>query len=719
MGTKNLFIFLIVFITGVFALEKIETLTLSDLNINPASVITYGNYAYFGSNSRGNPPASIVKIDLSNFTLVDSVFLPEINSVRCAVVLGNHGFFATGFTDPAIILRVDLDTLSYSNITVTGAANISAAVIYGGFGYFATETAPAQILRINLSTFSFMDKLNLFPVENVTSAVLSTGDTALFGTNNTNAEIVGINLSSFTFLGSISTDSYLSAGTTLANFGYYGSLFSGLISKVSLTPFGLNGTTDIDIPYLSTAVSNGNFAYFGTYAAPAQIIQFDMADSTVIANITLNAGEDYLVSSVIVGDIAYFGTNTTPGQIIKVSVRSDCPNVVGGDLPHKANRIVYKSDSYCGSSCYPIMGLVYCYGGQVSGNTTFGYPTCVPNTTCSCMTDWGQVVPHNETITMYQNDTICGSTCSSISVSITCLDGTFDENTSILHQFCTENQSCETCPDGKGGTVPNNTSVIVYLRPNICAADCSSLQGTRTCLNGVWTGNTSYTHLNCTPNSHCPCYNSSGDLILAFNKSKTVYSQSSFCGSSCNSVKGSIYCDNGNLTGDVTFGYQNCSVETAGCPCTNALGGVLLDGEYRYVFSDYSPACTTDCEALKGKIKCVNGTVYGNTDYGYYKCYDCGTTSLSTAVNATLDTSTSIIKMFFPVAPNVTVAYGLATENYSKCQFSTLSNNFLKLTIKILPKMLLEYMTERHFTYLSLKILWKLIFLHHQHFLKL
>jgi len=76
--------------------------------------------------------------------------------------------------------------------------------------------------------------------------------------------------------------------------------------------------------FLKAAFVDGNYAYFGTYTKPGQIIKVDLSSFSRIDALTLPSGEDELSTVVLDASgathYAYFGCNTYPGKVVKVNL---------------------------------------------------------------------------------------------------------------------------------------------------------------------------------------------------------------------------------------------------------------------------------------------------------------------------------------------------------------------------------------------------------------
>lgn len=73
---------------------------------------------------------------------------------------------------------------------------------------------------------------------------------------------------------------------------------------------------------LTSVVSDGTYAYFGTHTSPGRVVKVHLASMTRVSALTLDAGENILRSAVSDGarTHAYFGTFTAPGRVVKVNL---------------------------------------------------------------------------------------------------------------------------------------------------------------------------------------------------------------------------------------------------------------------------------------------------------------------------------------------------------------------------------------------------------------
>jgi hypothetical protein len=627
------------------ALLEDGKITLASGEDSIVTATSYGSYGYFCTNTT---PGIIVKVDLSNFTRVSSLLIGS-GIISTSFIFGGNLYITTNSAANLIIHKIILVTFTLeTSIHYYPISNASTVVVYQDLAYFATYTSPVNLAVVNLTSLSLQSSTNVSG-EFATSAIL-VGKYLYIGAFSyedhqkkivvqfdiiLQAEITNIED------GSISPFPL----TTAATYGNY--LFFGFTAKVSvfqISPFEYYGFVILDVTDdIVSVVTNGNFAFFGTLT---RVVQFDMASLSYFQ--TINVPKK-MSSVVLVGELAYFGTTEAPASIYRVNVAVDCAGAVGGLLLNNSSRTVYPVDASC--SCSP--GNVFCYGGNLTGNSDYTYSTCSKLTAgCSCMTPFGNL-DSNASLVVYSTYGVCSPTCDQVKGILTCVDGDLVGITNFNYTTCSPSTRCH-CRDAVGGVLGDSLSRVVYSQSGMCNNTCNTVQGIITCNNATLSGDVTFPFADCTPNTKCPCTDIVGGVVL-HNQTKTVYSQAGICESTCDSIRGNISCLNGVLNGSVSYKYSTCNPNTACSSCPNAVGGLLKYLESRAV---YLTNCDTNCAAMKGNITCNNGNIIGNAGYLYLSCDEC--VPLVTPVNVTLNSTDSVITMFFPAAPNLTVTYSIA-----------------------------------------------------------
>ena len=291
---------------------------------------------------------------------------------------------------------------------------------------------------------------------------------------------------------------------------------------------------------------------------------------------------------------------TTNATMYRVHIPNDCPYALGGPMLHNTNKTVYTTELVCGTSCDPYSGYINCYDGEISGDSLFPYIYTNCRTVSACCNTTFGMLELGDTIEVYEKSIAgCGDTC--VPGNITCEMGGLQGNTTWEYSNCTE--VIDNCPCTQYSMVHNQTKYFYLNSSGNCLDGC--IGGELLCLNGTIHGNTSYTKSSC---------------------------------------KGALM-----------------------CPCINVVGGILGEGESRVLYSSSKSPCTSTCAANSVTVTCKNGKPLFNSlgNYTYLNCTECGVEpiSLQKAINATLELTTSTIRMFFPATSNVSVTFSKATDS--------------------------------------------------------
>ncbi len=123
-----------------------------------ATIDHQGRFAYFGVNW-----GTVVKIDLTNFTAVNSIDTidPSLGTMLGSALIDpddQYAYFGTS-EDPGRIVKIDLATFTQTGLLTLadGEARPAAAVMSpdGSFAYFGTlQTAPGRVVKVDLATFA-------------------------------------------------------------------------------------------------------------------------------------------------------------------------------------------------------------------------------------------------------------------------------------------------------------------------------------------------------------------------------------------------------------------------------------------------------------------------------------------------------------------------------------------------------------------------------------
>lgn len=542
------------------------------------------------------------------------------NNLNCVLTYGNYSYYATN-TSPSTIVKVDYKTLTrVGSITLAAGENsIRVGIAYQNFAYFATGVSGNNYLvKVDLSNFTRISSI-LFSgtISNITTGLIY-GSNAYLGTWTTPGYIVQINLLTFTKGSTISFsagENSISSSVLINNIGYF-TLYG---TSVKIVTINMDTFTRINGSYTALGSSIYSSATDGNYMVAAGA---DSSGTILRASFspdfssTVAYFNQTFTTSLIYQNFGYFSTST--GLIYQIDLST--------------MKLIHNDTSANPLSTATLVDHYAYYGALYSPGQILKVD--ILN---DCAFAVGGTLLHNTTRVVYSKSSNCG-TCSIFQGSISCYAGTLSGNTTFTYSACNSILNC-TCDNATGGSLAHNTSRTVYQSNFTCPCTPGSIL----CLNGALYGNTSYSYLNC-PN--CDCDNATGGALLN-GDTRTVFPSN--CSSVC--TPGTIYCIDGSISGNTSWTFLNCSTN---CGCGN------LEG-YLYPYG----SCGSTCQQGKGLNKCENGVLIGN--YSYLTCVEtCETVSLTSSVNATLNVSNTIVNMFFPESPNVTVTFSLATNTSGK-----------------------------------------------------
>lgn len=298
--------------------------------ISTVAVDSAGEYAYFGTLTK---PARLMKVDLSTFTVADSLKLQDDEGSIVAIFINAAETQAyVGLADPfGRVVQIDLSTFTRGTQVAVGATLRSGARdSAGNFGYFGASTSgSSRVVKFNLSTGTVSANLDLGSLGNLDAAVVNPADTyAYFGSSTGFA--VRIDLTTFTFANSIQITGrgFIDAAVHPSGSHVFFLSQRNSTSRLEQLTSALASTASIlfsspDVPVGSLTVDPaGSFAYVGTDTFPARVIKVDLSTFTTVGSIALNSREDRFFAAAVdpAGDKAYFACYTIPGRIVKVDL---------------------------------------------------------------------------------------------------------------------------------------------------------------------------------------------------------------------------------------------------------------------------------------------------------------------------------------------------------------------------------------------------------------
>lgn len=196
----------------------------------------------------------------------------------------------------------------------------------------------------------------------------------------------------------------------------------------------------------------------------------------------------------------------------------------------------------------------------------------------------------------------------------TCNDGSLSGDASYIHPSCTPQSLQQFCVAG-GISVENGGSRTFYSKQRVPTNEsCSTYTQVRTCVNGVFTGSPEFSFSSC--NTYTPQACMLSGVQVAHGSSRTFYSRSSATSTeSCSNFSLSRTCDNGTFSGDGSYVHTACT--QGAC----ALDGVVLaNGESQTFYFARQISAAESCTSYGQTRLCTNGTLSGNSSYAFSSC---------------------------------------------------------------------------------------------------
>ncbi len=344
------------------------TLNIGEQNLGAAVIDPGRGFALFGTNNGSNIQEDyIVKISLGAGNApparVGVLALPLGEyGLTCAVNDVNSGpngtaYFGCNTLGSGVVVKIDPGAGNAAPTRVTsitfngGEAQLTAACIdtTSNFAYFGTNTAPAKVVKVDLTTFTRVSALtlNIGNFEQfATCAVIDTAaGFAYFGMDVHPGRIVKVNLATFTAVGTLTlpgsagNENYLKCAVIHPAQGYaYFGCQNGYVARINLngaaTPTEPNSTlfaNSISQPFCAVLDPTTGHVLFGTQNRPSVIKKFNIVNTAVAPienpSLTLQTGEASGTSCLldVANKYAYMGTNTNPGHFIKIDVSTTPP----------------------------------------------------------------------------------------------------------------------------------------------------------------------------------------------------------------------------------------------------------------------------------------------------------------------------------------------------------------------------------------------------------
>jgi len=250
-------------------------------------IVTAGGYLYLSVHNADTTVHNIVKVDISTFTVVDSLALSSSTWFSRLIVNGTTLYVtATNGDDAATVFEIDLTTFTETDSLVLDANEAAwDGVLVGTTLYLSTRQAPARVVRVDTTTLTRIDSLTLSTGEDYALDILSDG-TDLYAICAGDAVYdpvvaVKINIASFTRTSALTLDS-----------------------------------DEWYFTYLGCAMLDGGFIYVGTYNS--KIVKVQTSDMTRVGALAMYGGLSSL--TVYGGSIFAVCPNVAPSRVDEILI---------------------------------------------------------------------------------------------------------------------------------------------------------------------------------------------------------------------------------------------------------------------------------------------------------------------------------------------------------------------------------------------------------------
>lgn len=206
-----------------------------------------------------------------------------------------------------------------------------------------------------------------------------------------------------------------------------------------------------------------------------------------------------------------------------------------------------------------------------------------------------------------------GSTCAANRQSRTCMNGVFSGNTLYQYPSCADAGSLNCRIDGEN--IANGVSLTAYSRRTVNPGEaCASYAQARVCTNGTLTGSSNFNYLSCVVETPDSC--TVNGVTIAHGSSRTFFTQETATGTnSCNSYAQTRTCTNGTLSGGSEYTKTSC---TAGACVID--GATIANGSSTTAYFAQNIPRTEQCSAYAITRTCTNGALSGSSAYKYRTC---------------------------------------------------------------------------------------------------
>jgi hypothetical protein len=325
------------------AFARVGALTLSNnADLVAAALAPGASHAYFL-----NAAGKITRVRLNDFTDQGTLTVANVTEVGAAAVDPGLGYlyFTAKIGGVVKLARVNTATFAHNagadqltlRTDAIPAPSGFAVDPVGHWGYVACAksgaTAPAEMVRVNLSAFSVSLRRNAsFPDDLNTVAGVLVG--SYFYGPSTTSYLVGrfavgrVNTSTLALDGGNTQPSGAPARIAVADVGAGQAFFAsttGVVTRVDTSlfptaaPLALAGAPT---PGSAVIELENRYLFIGTTASPGRVRRVHLATFAEAGEVTLNTGENNLACAAHDDDTgyAYFGTRTNPARVVKMQL---------------------------------------------------------------------------------------------------------------------------------------------------------------------------------------------------------------------------------------------------------------------------------------------------------------------------------------------------------------------------------------------------------------
>ena len=261
-----------------------------------------------------------------------------------------------------------------------------------------------------------------------------------------------------------------------------------------------------------------------------------------------------------------------------------------------------------GSTCAKISRL--CTNGTLNGDAAYNKESCSVAHALPCNLD-GATVKNGDSKTFYSSEAAAsGTSCTAISRSRTCNNGTLSDSATFNKKSCSDSTSCPL-----DGVTVNNGSSRDFFNASTVAFGSTCTKISRKCTNGTLEGDATFNKASCSVASAASC--PLDGVTVNNGNSKTFYSANTPpVGQTCAQISQSRICTNGLFpTASDAYNKASCT------PTTCILDGVTVkNGDSKTFYSKNPADPSTSCGSVSQSRKCTNGALSGDAAYVFASC---------------------------------------------------------------------------------------------------